>query len=143
VDDVGLVVHLNRGMQDPEGFHERMRADPVLCELLGYAHDHAVPPSVLAGRVYPNPVDPTEPLWMPEDRADVLAYRLWLRGLCVQCGIHERDWSSDREQPYIAAARLCHGCVERLDAEYEHRDHKHAGAIRLRFVPFDGDEGVG
>lgn len=138
-----LILHLARGVQDQVEFHERIRTDPVLAERLAFANEHGIPPSVLTGRVHPNPLDPTEPLWLPEDWSDVLSYRFWLRGVCPHCGLHERDWGSDTDQPYIARARLCHGCAEVLDAQEEFQDHGHARALRLTLVPHNPDEVVG
>jgi hypothetical protein len=132
-----LVLHLTRGMQDQDLFHARMHDDPPFAELVAFAHDSGIPPSIVTGRVHPNPLDPTEPLWLPEDWSDILSYRLWRRGLCARCGVHQRDWGTDADQPYVARARMCHGCAEVIDARAEFKDHKHAEAVNLTLVPYD------
>lgn len=131
-DATGL--HLTRFSPDPAEFHERLRADPVVADALGFCAEHGIPLSIFFGRAYPNPTDPTEPYWLPEDTADALGHRAWSRGVCTQCGLHERDWENERDQPYVARARLCNGCKEVIEANEEYVDHETPQAVHMRLV---------
>lgn len=67
------------------------------------------------GRVWPNPNDPSEPYWLPEDTEDALAYLADLNTRCSGCG-HPRDETTavdGRGWPlhdYAVGSTVCQAC---------------------------------
>lgn len=141
MDDV-FGLHAGRLVPNADEFHDRLRADPVLAEAMAFCADHGIPLSIFLGRAYPNPLDPTEPLWRPQDTSDALGYRIWLMAVCPSCGLHERDWENEREQPYMARALLCNGCKEVIEANKEYVDHETPQAVHMRLVHNDEGEAI-
>jgi hypothetical protein len=58
-----------------------------------------------------------EPLWLPEDTAHALAWRLHLDSLCSGCGQPvDECMSPDAETAYEVKAIRCHACAEQARA---------------------------
>ncbi len=77
-----------------------------LCETWGIPH------SIFLGRPWPKP---GEALWLDEDQDKAIAYFLFKKESCAQCGTREEDWV-DESGRYLNPPKLepiavrCHGC---------------------------------
>lgn len=130
--------HLVRELVDQDEFYEQMRIDLVMRERLAFCDDHGIPYSIFCGRRWPDLLDPTVPYWTDEDRKLAVAFRMYQRRVCRSCGLHENDWVDERDRPFEAKAKLCHGCVEVLDAQNGmDLPEEKAPAYQMRLVPVD------
>lgn len=103
-----------------------------------------IPHSVFAlSRVWPNPDDPYEPLWSPEDTAKALAYVEWESGRCGVCGQHRHDWYDDNgvvleDPPFEVVEVLCPSCELLDDKRDERRETKdQRNGIHLAFKRYE------
>jgi len=125
----------NRGVRSDE----RLRAE---LELADRFH---LPRSIVLGRPWPKP---GEPLFLPEDTEDALAYLADLKTRCTGCG-HPRDETTaldDRGRPlhdWEPHSTVCQAC-EALDIEKRRiRDSGDASALDGRIfysTRVDGDD---
>ena len=93
---------------------ERYRASPTFRAELDYCAAHGIPRSIFLGRVWPNPADPTEPQWLPDDREAAVAWQIEQSLIC-RCGhFIDEVWDKAGADLHIeAVAHRCHVCAEK------------------------------
>lgn len=95
-----------------------------------------VPHSIFLGRVWPNPIDPTEPQWSDDDREIAVAYAKWKAGICPGCGTHPLEWARDedgfideQDPSFEPDVVVCIGCRS-MEQHRKHEMGKDAAAKR-------------
>jgi hypothetical protein len=107
----------------------RYRASAAFRRELNYCAPRGIPRSIFLGRVWPNPADPTEPQWLPEDSEAALAWEIE-RALICQCG-HFADevWdAAGADLEFEAVPHRCHACAEKERAARKFTETDGGGA---------------
>jgi hypothetical protein len=79
--------------------------------------------------VWPNPADPTEPQWLPEDTEAALAWSVEQRLIC-QCGhFVDETWdAAGATVGFEAVPHRCHACAEKERAARKFTETDGGGA---------------
>lgn len=104
-----------------------------------------IPHSIFAlGRVWPNPRDPLEAQWLPDDAAKAIAFVEWDAEHCPNCRQHPHEWFGDdgrelEDPPFFVVEGRCPSCELLDDWREEHREDPRHGVFP-RFARVDSDE---
>jgi predicted Fe-S protein YdhL (DUF1289 family) len=80
---------------------------------MGYAGPRGIPRSIFLGRVWPNPADPEEPQWLPEDFEAALDWAEFEANKCPGCGRQRDECFADDGPDYEGEALVCWSCHAR------------------------------
>lgn len=112
---------------------------------MAYCVPLGIPHSILLGRAHPNPDDPSEPYWLPDDVATALSFRLYEALRCRRCGTHPDDWpEEERDDPntWEAYETRCRGCMMIGRVTRERPRGADMTGVDVRLRPYDDDRAL-
>ncbi len=99
-----------------------------------------VPRSILLGRPIPGP---GEPLWLPQDLDEALAWQVEVDSQCPGCGHPvDRAWDPDRINDWVPEVRHCWACAATARKAKQLRDGDTDGVFVITsYDPEGGADG--
>lgn len=89
---------------------------------MAYCAPRGIPRSIFIGRTWPNPADPTEPQWLPDDFDAAMEWLEAEANKCPGCGFPKDECQGDDPPEYVGEVVVCWACQERDVTGKRHAD---------------------